>query len=64
MEEREAGMEQLKGLCGERYCPRVCERVCHCPAGKAREMYLLNLQALRRITKGMERREVRRELTS
>jgi len=56
-------MSQLIGLCGQRYCPRVCERVCHCPAGRAREMYLLNLQALRRITKGMER-EVRRELTS
>jgi hypothetical protein len=63
MEKEGAEMSKLTGLCGQRYCPRICERVCHCPAGKAREMYLLNLQALRRITKGMER-EVRREFTS
>jgi hypothetical protein len=48
---------QLTGLCGQRYCPRVCERVCHCPAGKAREVYLLNLQALRRLTKNLQRKE-------
>jgi hypothetical protein len=63
MEKGEAGMSQLIGLCGQRYCPRVCEKVCHCPAGKAREIYLLNLQALRRITKSLERK-VHHELTS
>ena len=62
MEKGEAGMSQLIGLCGQRYCPRVCERVCHCPAGKAREIYLLQLQALCRITKSLERK-VHHELT-
>ncbi len=52
-------MSQLNGLCGQRYCPHICERVCHCPAGRARKMYLLNLQALRRITKSLERKEVK-----
>ena len=56
---KEISMSPLAGLCGKRYCPHVCERVCHCPAGKARGIYLLNLQALRRITKNMERMEVK-----
>jgi hypothetical protein len=51
-------MSQLTGVCGKRYCPRICERVCHCPAGRAREIYLLNLQALRRLTRNLERKEV------
>jgi len=59
MENKNSVQTQLIGLCGERYCPRVCERVCHCPAGKAREIYLLNLLALRRITKSIERKEMK-----
>jgi hypothetical protein len=57
--ERGVIMPQLKGLCGKRYCPRICASVCRCPAGKARELYLLNLQALRRLTRNLEKRGVK-----
>lgn len=35
-------------LCGKRSCPRVCVRVCHCPAGLARSRQLLAMQRNRR----------------
>lgn len=38
----------MKSLCGRRRCHRTCERVCHCPAGRARARELLNLQRLKR----------------
>lgn len=35
-------------LCGENSCPRICVRVCHCPAGLARSRTLLGMQRNRR----------------
>ena len=35
-------------LCGRKRCPRICERVCHCPAGRARARELLNLHRANR----------------
>lgn len=35
-------------LCGKQSCPRVCVRVCHCPAGLARSRWLLGMLRNRR----------------
>ena len=39
----------LRSLCGHYPCPRICVRVCHCPAGLARSRELLGMYRNRRL---------------
>ena len=47
----------MKTLCGRRSCPRICEQVCHCPAGQVRSIHLLNAYAIRRLARQQEKQE-------
>ena len=39
----------MKASCGQKYCPRICSRVCHCPAGLARSKELLAMYRNKRL---------------
>ena len=39
----------MKASCGQKYCPRICSRVCHCPAGLARSRQLAGMLRNRRL---------------
>jgi hypothetical protein len=45
------------GLCGRLECPRICSRVCHCPAGLRRSRAKLAEQARRRFAVKANRRQ-------
>ncbi len=45
------------GICGVLACPRICSRVCHCPAGQRRSHALLAAQARRRFTVSANRQQ-------
>ena len=46
------------GLCGRLACPRICTRVCHCPAGLRRSRARLAAQAARRFRVVASRRQL------
>jgi len=46
------------GLCGRQECPRICSRVCHCPAGLRRSRARLAAQAVRRYRVAPNRRQL------